>query len=214
MNRTLVICLSAILFLFAPAFADEVPRIALNILSMIPGDQNRCVVSLNGKKIHPEGLVVGVETGWFSMSGDKLELSAEHPDGERLEEPLEADGSAARIIVIYLQAGENAEETPPVIQIAVFPAFTAGTQTRKLVSLCENEETFLIGEAEAKLKPLTPVDAPLWEPAGFTVSHQGKDVGKIGEVAKELSCYLFVSKGRDGTHHAAVANADQLEAGR
>jgi hypothetical protein len=67
MNRTLVINLSAILFLFAPVFADEAPRVALNILSMIPGEANRCVVSLNGRNIHPEGLAAGVEIGWFSM---------------------------------------------------------------------------------------------------------------------------------------------------
>lgn len=214
MNRTLPISLLAWLFLLASAFAEQAPRVALNILSMIPGEANRCIVSLGGRKIHPEGLAAGIETGWFSMPGDKLELTAEHPDGERLADTMEADGGAARIIVIYLEAGENAEGKKPALRIAVFPAFATGTKTRKLVSLCENEELFLIGNAEAKLKPLTPADAPQWDPVGFTVSHQGKAIGKIGEVAKGSACYLFISKGRDGACHAAIANADQLEPGR
>ncbi len=214
MNRTLPITLIAWLFLFASAFAEQAPRVALNILSMIPGEANRCIVSLGGQKIHPEGLEVGIETGWFSMPGDKLELTAEHPDGERLADTIQPDGSAARIIVLYLEAGKEAEDAPSAIRFAVFPAFADGTKTRKLVSLCENEESFLIGNAEAKLKPLIPADAPQWEQSGFTVSHQGKVIGRIGEVAKEAACYLFLSKGRDGACYAAIANADQLQSGR
>lgn len=171
-------------------------------------------MTLGGRKIHPEGLTAGVETGWFSMPRDKLELSAEHPDGERLTDTIPTDGSSARIIVIYLQSEAKTEGKHPTIRFAVFPAFTTGTKTRKLVSLCENEESFFIGNTEAKLKPLTPADASLWEPEGFTVSHQDNAIARIGEIAKESSCYLFISRGRDGAYQAAIANADQLELGR
>ena len=192
---------------------EEIPRGLLNIVNMVPGE-SRVKVMLGEDAVDPRGMGAGSSSGWFSLEIGQKTLVATMADGTTASEVIELTAGAATVYAIYVQPtkARKAKGDPSSykIKISAFPTFPARRRLLKFVSLCDKEMPFRIAKERVVIPPRKTIDSPKWSGAGFAVSYEGVEIGKISEAVGNSNYYIFIAPGIDGTFIAAKANADHL----
>lgn len=208
MKKQIKSALIASFALLPAASAEDVGYGFLNIVNLIPGDIP-AEITIDGKKLMPEGIPAGIATGWFMVPKSEKSMSISLDQPEDTEPKIRmASGTIpieegiSNLVTVFLhpdiRQNRDGKPSPPVIRIRSFPAYGEKGFALRLVSTSAETHRFAFGPNNIEAKPFEIIQIPNWNGGGFEIMHNGKAIGQTTPNTEPGPFYLFISQNPEG----------------